>query len=241
MKLGGEYMYTYNKKILFSDIDQGAKMSLAGIMNAMQDCVNINSESIGKGIDYLLETKRTWFAINWYIEINRYPKMFEDVVVKTWPYDFSSSMGFRNVIMEDMSGQVIVAADSIWTLVDLDTGRPIRITEDDTKGYDLEDKYSIENPGRKIKLPNEFELIDTVAVKKSDIDYNGHMSNGKYIQLADEYVPVETHPSKIRVEYKSQSKLGEILEVYKACQENRTFIKIQGKDDGSVKAVVELV
>lgn len=234
-------MYTYNKKILFSDIDQGAKMSLAGIMNAMQDCVNINSESIGKGIDYLLETKRTWFAINWYIEINRYPKMFEDVVVKTWPYDFSSSMGFRNVIMEDMSGQVIVAADSIWTLVDLDTGRPIRITEDDTKGYDLEDKYSIENPGRKIKLPNEFELIDTVAVKKSDIDYNGHMSNGKYIQLADEYVPVETHPSKIRVEYKSQSKLGEILEVYKACQENRTFIKIQGKDDGSVKAVVELV
>jgi len=126
-------------------------------------------------------------------------------------------------------------------LVDLDTGRPIRITEDDTKGYDLEDKYSIENPGRKIKLPNEFELIDTVAVKKSDIDYNGHMSNGKYIQLADEYVPVETHPSKIRVEYKSQSKLGEILEVYKACQENRTFIKIQGKDDGSVKAVVELV
>lgn len=234
-------MYTYNKKILFSDIDQGAKMSLAGIMNALQDCVNINSESIGKGIDYLLETKRTWFAINWYIEINRYPKMFEDVVVKTWPYDFSSSMGFRNVIMEDMSGQVIVAADSIWTLVDLDTGRPIRITEDDTKGYDLEDKYSIENPGRKIKLPNEFELIDTVAVKKSDIDYNGHMSNGKYIQLADEYVPVETHPSKIRVEYKSQSKLGEILEVYKACQENRTFIKIQGKDDGSVKAVVELV
>ena len=233
-------MYTYNKKILFSDIDQGAKMSLAGIMNAMQDCVNINSESIGKGIDYLLETKRTWFAINWYIEINRYPKMFEDVVVKTWPYNFSSSMGFRNVIMEDMSGQVIVAADSIWTLVDLDTGRPIRITEDDTTGYDLEDKFPIENPGRKIKLPNDFELIDTVAVKKSDIDYNGHMSNGKYIQLADEYVPVETHPGKIRVEYKSQSKLGEMLEVYKACDDNKIFIKIQGRDDGSVKAVVEL-
>ncbi len=233
-------MYTYNKKILFSDIDQGAKMSLAGIMNAMQDCVNINSESIGKGIDYLLETRRTWFAINWYIEINRYPKMFEDVLVKTWPYDFTSSMGYRNVIIEDASGEVIVAADSIWTLVDLDTGRPIRITEEDSAGYDLEDKYPIENPGRKIKLPKEFQLIDTVAVKKSDIDYNGHMSNGKYIQLADEYIPVESHPGKIRVEYKSQSRLGELLEIYKACEDDRTFIKIQGKEDGSVKAVVEL-
>ncbi len=233
-------MYTYSKKILFSDIDQGAIMSLAGIMNALQDCVNINSESIGKGIDYLLMTKRTWFAINWYIEINRYPKMFEDVLVKTWPYDFTSSMGYRNVIMEDVSGHVIVAADSIWTLVDLDSGRPIRITEEDTKGYDLEEKYPIENPGRKIKLPRDFQLLDTVSVKKSDIDYNGHMSNGKYIQLADEYIPVETHPGKIRVEYKSQSRYGELLEIYKASEEDKTIIKIQGKEDGSVKAVVEL-
>lgn len=233
-------MYTYSKKILFSDIDQGARMSLAGIMNALQDCVNINSESVGKGIDYLLKTRRTWFAINWYIEINRYPKMFEDVLVKTWPYDFTSSMGYRNVIMEDDSGEVIVAADSIWTLVDLDTGRPIRITEEDSSGYDLEEKYPIENPGRKIKLPKEFELLDTVAVKKSDIDYNGHMSNGKYIQLADEYIPVESHPGKIRVEYKSQSRYGEALEVHKAIDSDKTIIKIQGKEDGSVKAVVEL-
>ncbi|MBE5953699.1 MAG: hypothetical protein E7257_06030 [Lachnospiraceae bacterium] len=233
-------MYTYSKKILFSDIDQGARMSLAGIMNALQDCVNINSESIGKGIDYLLKTRRTWFAINWYIEINRYPKMFEDVLVKTWPYDFTSSMGYRNVIIEDETGQVIVAADSIWTLVDLDSGRPIRITEEDSAGYDLEEKYSIENPGRKIKLPKEFQLLDTVSVKKSDIDYNGHMSNGKYIQLADEYIPVESHPGKIRVEYKSQSRYGELLEIYKAAEEDKTIIKIQGKEDGSVKAVVEL-
>lgn len=233
-------MYTYNKKILFSDIDQGAKMSLAGIMNALQDCVNINSESIGKGIDYLLETKRTWFAINWYIEINRYPKMFEDVLVKTWPYNFTSSMGYRNVIMEDSTGEVIVAADSIWTLVDLDTGRPIRITDEDSEGYDLEPQYPIDNPGRKIKLPKDFELIDTVAVKKSDIDYNGHMSNGKYIQLADEYIPIGSHIGKIRVEYKSQSRLGDHLEVYKSCEDDKIFIKIQGKEDGSVKAVVEL-
>lgn len=234
-------MYTYNKKILFSDIDANSRMTLAGIMNAMQDCVNINSESIGKGIDYLLETRRTWFAINWYIEINRYPRMFENVVVKTWPYSFSSSMGLRNVIIEDAQGETIIAADSIWTLVDLDTGRPIRITEEDSSGYDLEEKYPIENPGRKIKIPVEFELIDTVTVKKSDIDYNGHMSNGKYIQLADEYMPLDSNVSKIRVEYKSQSRLGEVLEIYMSREGESTFIKIMGKDDDSLKAVVEML
>ena len=65
-------------------------------------------------------------------------------------------------------------------------------------------------------MPAEFQLIDTVKVKKSDIDYNGHMSNGKYIQLADEYIPLDSNVSKIRVEYKSQSRLGEALDVYMA-------------------------
>ncbi len=232
-------MYTYNKKILFSDIDAGSRMSVGGIMNSMQDCVNINSESIGKGIDYLMTTGRTWFAINWYIEIKRRPKMFEDVVVKTWPYDFTSTMGYRNVVITDEAGEDIIAADSIWTLVDLETGRPTKIGEEDSKGYDVEEKYPIENPGRKIKLPAEFELIDTVKVKKSEIDYNGHMSNGEYIKLADNYMPRDVEINKIRVEYKNQARLNEELFVYMNNEADRYTIKIQGKEDGSIKAVVE--
>ncbi len=232
-------MYTYNKKILFSDIDASSHMSVGGIMNAMQDCVNINSESIGKGIDYLLETKRTWFAINWYIEIKRRPKKYEDVVVKTWPYDFTSTMGYRNVIITDANGEDIIAADSLWTVVDLETGRPTKISAEDSEGYDIEEKYPIENPGRKIKLPVEFTLLDTVKVRKSEIDYNGHMSNGEYIKLADDYMPMDVEIKKIRVEYKNQSRLGEELEIYMNHTENAYTIKIQGKEDGSIKAVVQ--
>ena len=66
------------------------------------------------------------------------------------------------------------------------------------------------------------------------------MSNGKYIQLADEYMPLDANISKIRVEYKSQSRLGEALEIYMAKENESTFIKIQGKEDGSLKAVVEM-
>ena len=50
----GYTMYTYNKKVLFSDVDATRKMSFGSLMDAMQDCVNINSESVGRGIDYML-------------------------------------------------------------------------------------------------------------------------------------------------------------------------------------------
>lgn len=234
-------MYTYNKKVLFSDIDSNSRMSVESIMNSMQDCVNINSESIGRGIDYMLEKGRTWFAIGWNIEIKRYPKMFEDVLVKTWPYDFSTSIGYRNVVITDKDGNDIVCADSMWTLMDMNTGRPARIGAEDCLGYDLEERYPMESLGRKIKLPDNFERIETIAVRKTDIDYNGHMSNGKYIQIADEYIPVGIEVSRIRVEYKNQSRYNEKLCIDLSSEDGKYVVRFTGEDDGSVKAIVEFM
>ena len=105
-------MYTYNKKVLFSDVDATRRMSFGSLMDAMQDCVNINSESVGRGIDYMLEHKRTWFAIGWNIEIRRIPKMFEEISVKTWAYEFATSIGYRNVIVTDENGEdILVTVD----------------------------------------------------------------------------------------------------------------------------------
>ncbi len=237
-------MYTYNKKVLFSDVDATEHMSLGSLMNAMQDCVNINSESIGRGISYMLEKKRTWFAISWNIEIKRIPDIFEDIVVKTWPYNFATSIGYRNVIISDQNGNDIVCADSMWTLMDMNTGRPVRIEEEDSKGYDLEERYPMEQLGRKIRLPKVFETVDFVKVKKADVDYNNHMSNARYILLANEYLSEKDRFDRIRVEYKNQARYGEEMQVAKAyvteeTGEKRIVIRISGKEDDSVKAIVD--
>ena len=137
-------MYTYNKKVLFSDVDATRRMSFGSLMDAMQDCVNINSESVGRGIDYMLEHKRTWFAIGWNIEIRRIPKMFEEISVKTWAYEFATSIGYRNVIVTDENGEDIVCADSMWTLMDMETKHPVRIEEEDAKGYEIKPRYPME-------------------------------------------------------------------------------------------------
>ena len=243
----GYSMYTYNKKVLFSDVDATRRMSFGSLMDAMQDCVNINSESVGRGIDYMLTHKRTWFAISWNIEILRIPKMFEEISVKTWAYEFATSIGYRNVIVTDENGEDIVCADSMWTLMDMETKHPVRIEEEDAKGYEIEPRYPMEKCGRKIRLPKEFEVVDTVVVPKADIDYNGHMSNAKYILLANEYVEDITCVNRIRVEYKSQARYKEALVIERAIQEieaeagmeTHVIIKMSGKEAGDVKAVVD--
>ena len=233
-----EAMYTYNKKILFSDIDYTSGMSVSALLNAMQDCVNINSESIGRGIDYMMEHKRSWFAVSWNIHIGRLPRMFEDVVVKTWPYDFKATMGFRNIIITDSTGEDIVCADSIWALMDMETGRPVKVSEEDAKGYDLEPRYDMPPMERKIKLPEKMDIIDYFTVRKSNVDYNGHMSNGEYIKLASDYLPDGFGTALLRVEYKNQARLGEKLVVRHYNDEASHGYVIAGAEKGDVKAAI---
>lgn len=237
-------MYRYDKKVLFSDIDANSKITIDSMMNAMQDSVNINSQAIGKGIDFMKETKRAWFAIGWCIYINKRPELFDELEIKTWPYDFGASLGYRNFTIEDKGGNVIVYADSIWSLMDMENGTPTKITEKDIEGYDLEPRYPMEKTNRKIKCAGTFEKVDEISVRKSDIDFNGHMSNAKYIQIAYEYVPFECEIKRIRVEYKKQSVYGEKINIQlcKTESDNETtyVVNFVGQDE-SVKAVVEFL
>ena len=148
---------------------------------------------------------------------------------------------------QDENGEDIVCADSMWTLMDMETKHPVRIEEEDAKGYEIRPRYPMERCGRKIRLPKEFEVVDTVVVPKADIDYNGHMSNAKYILLANEYLEDITRVSRIRVEYKSQARYRETLVIERAQLENKTdggtethvIVKMSGKEAGDVKAVVD--
>lgn len=238
-------MYTYSKQVLFSDINKKQEISLDGMMNVIQDCININSEAIGKGIDYMHNSGRAWFAVGWNIEVKRFPKMLENITVKTWPYDFTPSIGFRNVVISDEEGNDIVCADSFWSIVNRETGRPARIEEVDSAGYELEERYDMPKLGRKIKLPAEFTKVDELKVRRAYIDFNGHMSNSIYISIASEYILEDKAIRRIRVEYKSQSLCDEMLSILVSyeqnSEENRYVVKIVGKEDESVKAIVEFL
>ena len=231
-------MYEYKKQVLFSDIDRNNNMTLDSLVSAIQDCININSEAIGKGINYMKETGHAWFAVAWNFHIDRLPRLMENITVKTWPYDFSATMGFRNIIVCDENENVIVATDSVWALMDMEQGRPTKISESDSAGYDLEPRYNMEPMARKIKLPDNINHMDTISVKRADIDFNGHMTNGRYIEIADEYTPIDKTIKKIRAEYKSQSVYGEILNVYSGYNDDKLVVAFRGEND-SLKATVE--
>ena len=74
-------MYEYNTRVRLTEVDQDRKMTLAGILNAFQDCSTFHSEDLGVGMDYLEARERMWVLRSWKIQVFRYPCLGEHIQI----------------------------------------------------------------------------------------------------------------------------------------------------------------
>ena len=79
---------------------------------------------------------------------------------------------------------------------------------------------------RKIKLPEETVVVDTIQVRKYHIDTNSHMNNSQYVQLAVEVLPDDFQVHEVRVEYKKSAVYGDKIVLKKAVEESRIVVEL---------------
>ena len=204
----------------------------------VKDCAILQSEEVGIGLDYLAEHNRAWFLISWQIEVDRYPELGEQIKVRTWAYDFKASLGFRNIDVIDGEGNRIVKAASIWSYVDTESMRPVKIDQEVAEAYPMEPAIDMEYAPRKIKLWDEYTKVDTRHVMSYQIDSNNHMNNEAYIALAQEYVEDITDITAVRAEYKMQYVKDDVIVVKRARDGKYVQILLCDEED-RVKCVVQ--
>ena len=223
-------MYKFESKIRYSELDEKGYLAVPKIVDYFQDCSNMQSDSLGVGREYLEEKHLAWVLSFWQIVIERRPGQNEPVKVGTFPYEFKSFMGMRNFLIEDMEGRRIVSANSIWTLLDMKTGRPVKATEEITCHYPLEEKLPMEYAARKVTVPEVGETLTPVKVTRAYIDTNHHMNNAKYITVAMNYVPCHLEVREIRIEYKKQAFLGDDIYPFVASIEGGLAVSLRDMD-----------
>lgn len=204
-------MYSFTSKIRFSETDPDRILTLSALINYFQDCSTFQSESIGRGFDYLEPLHRVWMLSSWQVQIHRLPKLGESVQIGTWANDFSSLFGGRNFILQAENGEILAVANSIWILADTQTGRPVKITAEFAEGYEVEPPYPMEQAPRKIPVPTDFLAELPFTINQSHLDYNQHVNNGQYIRMAEAYLPAGFSVSQFRAEYRKAALLGNVI------------------------------
>lgn len=233
-------MYTWDSRVRFSEIGEDKKLTLDGILNYFQDSSTFHSEDIGNGMEVVEGLKRVWVLSSWQIVVNEYPKIGEHIKLGTWPYDFNRFFGGRNFIMYGEDGRVLAYANSLWTYLNSENGRPARVDDHILELYTLEPKYDMDYAERKIALPEAMSAQKGFPVELYHLDTNHHVNNGQYVKMAGVYLPRDFKIAQMRAEYKKSAVLGDIICPKVSAEENKVIVSLDD-ESGNPFAVVEFL
>ncbi|MCR5197070.1 MAG: hypothetical protein K6D38_12165 [Pseudobutyrivibrio sp.] len=231
-------MYQYTDRISYSEVDANLNLTYNSLVNYMQDCSCFHSDDVGVGVFYLAPLKRGWFVTTYEIHINRMPKYMERIVINTYPYQVRGMMARRVYTISTEDGELLVYADSLWVLMDLENLRPARLDDKIIAAYPLDDeppKYHF-NRSKLQYRDGDGTKVGVFKVTENHIDSNNHMNNSYYIDVTRRFLPKEDF-SVIDVNYKKAAMLFDELDVYLV--ELETGYQVVLKKQDEVYTIVE--
>lgn len=206
-------MYSFEGRVRYSETDENENLTLLAILNYFQDCSTFHAEDAGVGYDVLKKTGCFWVLNYWQIDVYRYPKLCEKIRIGTSPYDCKGFLGFRNFYMDDGEGKRAAMGNTLWTYLNLKSGKPDRVPENVIEAYGEMRKMDMEYEPRKIKVPEGISSRkeEPFEVKRQYLDANNHVNNGQYVQMALDYLKKGFRVDRMRAEYKKAALLGDTI------------------------------
>lgn len=205
-------MYYEDMRVGISDVDASETLTIAAMVDFFQDVCTHQADDLGIGGDFLRERGLFWVLTNWQIVVLKELHEGDRIKVYTRPYEIKSFLGMRNFYIEDESGDVAVMANSIWSLLSVEKGRPVSVPEDLKGYYECGEKLDMEYAPRKMSIPSDEEAVvnaEPIRVMAYHIDRNRHVNNGQYVRFALALLPEEFRPCEMRAEYRRQAVVGD--------------------------------
>ncbi|MBS4025779.1 MAG: hypothetical protein KGZ96_08925 [Clostridia bacterium] len=209
------------------------------ILAYMAETSSWHSDSIGVGINELINTDLGWMLNKWEVKVESYPKSKEVVVVNTWTSDFNRFYATREFVMKDSSGNVLAVATTQWILINMTRKRPVRIPEDFIEKYKRIKKTNFEHFTDLNLVLDNISLTSKFTVRRSDIDNNNHVNNIRYIEWVIEDVEDDLYKDmkiqEFAIIYKKEILEGSLIETGHTRKEEKLIHKIT--TSGEVNAI----
>ncbi len=232
-------MYCFDSRVGFSMVDAEKNITINKIVDYFQDASTFHSEDLGVGYDYLIPRDLVWVINTWQIDIIRFPKYLERIRITTTPYKFRGFLGYRNFTIEDETGEILVKANSMWSLIDIKSMKPASVPTELPGIYGNAEPLDMEYRNGKIHIPEDAEKQKPITVEEYFLDPNRHVNNGQYVDLAYAYLPEGFKVTGLRAEYRKQAFLGDTLCPVCARDSDGRFIVSINDSEGKPYSVVE--
>jgi acyl-ACP thioesterase len=172
--------------VRFGVIDRSDRLTMDAVFQMFQEAAISHAENLGVGREDMARTGQVWILSRMSVQIDRRPGYGEAVTVRSWPRGGEKLFALRDFDVLDAANSPVVRARSGWIILDKEKRRPLRPKS-------VMDALPLNN-GLDALPSGAAELEERANLKKvmdrkalySDVDYNGHVNNVKYIQWIED-------------------------------------------------------
>lgn len=210
-------MGKYNKEftIPYYDCNKFGYIKPKALLEYLVETSSLQSDSMKLGFKELMEKDYGWILSKWKLKILDNPKAMDKIKVQTWTSGFNKFYAFREFNLYGEDEKLIAKASTLWIFMDTEKKRPVRIPAELYSGYDLIGERNFDeffNFDTNIKMDKSMDF----RVRKTDIDYNEHVNNAKYLNWFLEPIPLEIDENyllnEVDIYYKKEIKYNHIIE-----------------------------
>ena len=233
--------YTHHYSITAAEMDTHYRMTPSAVLLYYQDCWARYMACLNMAAFDMVHKNRMWVISEfnaWWEKQEAY--WSQEVEVKVWNSELTGLRLYAEFQMTKSDGTPIVHGYGCWTLLDIETHRPMVISELGVENLQLcgEEKHG------KIRIPKGLEIRHEVEhrVNPINLDFNGHVNNRTYLNIAMQTVTSDwTCNRKLRsltIRWLHETFLGDTL-VCRLWQTEQpdAFLHIISKDDVAVAQI----
>ena len=202
----------------FGAIDRSDRLTLASIFDLFQEVAISHAEHLGVGRDALARARQGWILSRISVQVDRRPVFGETITVRSWPRGQEKLFALRDYDIRDASGTVVVRGRSNWLILDLDRRRPLR-PQAVVEGLPLNEGLdALPSGAGSLGVRDNLTRAGERKALYSDIDYNGHVNNTRYIQWIQDTLDGALLESadriRLDINYLSEILPGETTEIW---------------------------
>jgi medium-chain acyl-[acyl-carrier-protein] hydrolase len=187
-----ELSYKEKFTVKFHEGDFKGNVKLFTIVDYIQQVAEGHAQILGVDFQSMMNHGLFWVVSRIEITMDRYPKVGEDITVKTFLGGREKVFMKRRFKIEDKDGQVIGRALIYYLILDVKTRFPQKPAVCPVD-IDINVGNIIDNKLNKIKMPGESIENINRNLHYNDIDINNHVNNARYISFIEDLFSLDWH------------------------------------------------
>ena len=209
-------IYTEDVHTRMNDFDGRGQMTVSAMLKNFETVSNHHAASVGVMVmDTTLNNGIGWVLTDWRIGVERTPTYKDKLHIETWLFRSThSSRTSRDALLKDDTGEVLVRASAKIALVRLADNKPLLLSDSAVAPFQPESIGAFPDRLPRLRVPVRYDSGMPVVLRRSDMDYNGHLHNTAYLDIAMELAPKQIREEGIhsfRISYRLPLRYGDTV------------------------------